>query len=392
LKEEYDYTTGLFSPNSVITQSSNLASVFETVVGPKQTRSDLVLFESGLSPKDFPQTSVTDFSRKAINSDNPFKSFLNAIYYQTYSKKKNLYDPKKEAAEVYVDEFLNWSSSGKQPWAACINLMDAHLPYIPRNKHNLWGDDKFKQLQDIMSFQNSISEQMWGYHHAVQMLYDGCIRQADTGLERLLTTLTAKNLLEDTLVVITSDHGESFGERSCLNPNMRLYGHNHGIHEVLTHVPLIVKQPGQTQPNVQHRAATLTNFPKVVRNAIAGGAADSAFVPEEGVVLSSSKRQVANKYADGDQPLPNDDIWRAVYYDVEYEPGVIKHATWSDYATSIHARNAQTAYIVEADTMSSVESTYDGLTKMNVKLGDSEDREMEREIQARLTDLGYLSE
>lgn len=390
LTDKYGYKTGLFSPNSVVTQSSNLASVFGTVVGPKQTRSDFVLFDHALSPKDFPKTSVPDFIRKAITSDHPIQSLVNGAYYRFCLKNTRSYHPEKENATVYVDEFLDWVPRQERPWGACINLMDAHIPYIPREKYNMWADSDFKKLHDKIDTTENIPDRMWGYLHAIQSLYDGCIRQADAGLNRLLTTLEEGGVLDDTFVVITSDHGEAFGERSRINSDIRLFGHNHGIPEVLTHVPLIVKEPGQTKPDVEGRAATLTNFPKSVHAAISGRDAASAFVPEDGVVLSSCKRSVSDKFAADGQSLPDDEVWRAVYHDIEDDDAVMKHATWGDHSVSVHVRDAQTSYIVKGDSANVVESEYEGLDDVNAKVGDSENRELGGEVQDRLAELGYL--
>ncbi len=70
---------------------------------------------------------------------------------------------------------------------------------------------------------------------AIIDLYDGCIAAVDAQLGRLFESLNAQGLLDETLVVVTSDHGESF-----LEHGMMLHGQTY---EPLLHVPLIVRFP-----------------------------------------------------------------------------------------------------------------------------------------------------
>ena len=68
--------------------------------------------------------------------------------------------------------------------------------------------------------------------------YDGSLTYWDNELNELLTTLEDRGVLRDTFVVITSDHGEMFGEHG-------LYGHGKSLTEPVIHVPLILKTPGR---------------------------------------------------------------------------------------------------------------------------------------------------
>jgi len=71
-------------------------------------------------------------------------------------------------------------------------------------------------------------------------LYDAGVRQMDDGIARLVDLLEAKNLLDDTLIVVTSDHGEEFLEHGGV-----LHGRTH--FEEVIRVPLIVCGPGAPQ-------------------------------------------------------------------------------------------------------------------------------------------------
>lgn len=66
--------------------------------------------------------------------------------------------------------------------------------------------------------------------------YDGGIAYLDQELGLLYDELRERDILGDTLVVITSDHGEMFGEH-------QLYGHGSSLHRPQLHVPLLMLFP-----------------------------------------------------------------------------------------------------------------------------------------------------
>ena len=68
-------------------------------------------------------------------------------------------------------------------------------------------------------------------------LYDGEIRYTDDVLARLLAALEQSGLDRKTLVVVTADHGQHFGEHG-------IFGHSTTLFEPVLHVPLILRGPG----------------------------------------------------------------------------------------------------------------------------------------------------
>jgi arylsulfatase A-like enzyme len=71
--------------------------------------------------------------------------------------------------------------------------------------------------------------------------YDAEIRSADRSFGRLVAQLRNLGLYDDALIVVTSDHGEEFGEHG------RVGWHAHTLYDELLHVPLLVKLPGTTR-------------------------------------------------------------------------------------------------------------------------------------------------
>jgi arylsulfatase A-like enzyme len=77
-----------------------------------------------------------------------------------------------------------------------------------------------------------------------ELLYLGGIAWVDDWVGRLVAKLREEGLYDNTLIILTSDHGEEFGEH---NPKAFYDRHGHTLYEELVHVPLIVKLPRQAQ-------------------------------------------------------------------------------------------------------------------------------------------------
>ncbi len=90
----------------------------------------------------------------------------------------------------------------------------------------------------------------------VEALYDSGIRYTDAQLGRLFARLDERGLLERTLVVVTSDHGEEFWEHGG-------WGHGHPMYEHQSRVPLIVRLP-----DGMAAALGLQAGPRVVRQQV----------------------------------------------------------------------------------------------------------------------------
>ncbi|HOQ30059.1 MAG TPA: sulfatase-like hydrolase/transferase, partial [Armatimonadota bacterium] len=66
--------------------------------------------------------------------------------------------------------------------------------------------------------------------------YDGAVAYMDAAIQSIFTALEAKGILDDTVVVITADHGETLYEHEC-------WFDHHGTYDNVLHVPLIIRYP-----------------------------------------------------------------------------------------------------------------------------------------------------
>jgi hypothetical protein len=88
-------------------------------------------------------------------------------------------------------------------------------------------------------------------------------------LNRLLGELKARGALDNTVVIVTSDHGEQFGEHG-------LFLHGNSLYQPLLHVPLVIRYPPAVPPGVRVASrATLRDLSATVLDLLKGPGTDA---------------------------------------------------------------------------------------------------------------------
>jgi len=128
-------------------------------------------------------------------------------------------------------------------WA---HLMDPHIPYYPMKTQTGLSKHEMRTLNDkiIESVHNNYDPTSEETQIALQ-LYKEDISEMDRALGPLL-----ENVPDDTLLIITADHGEEFGEHGQYSH------HDNKFYPELTHVPLIISGPGIKPQTVIERVST----------------------------------------------------------------------------------------------------------------------------------------
>ncbi len=93
----------------------------------------------------------------------------------------------------------------------------------------------------------------------LRALYDGEISYLDFRMGQLFDYLRELQVLDDTVLIITSDHGENFGEHHLMD-------HQFCVYDTLLHVPLIIRYPKLFQPGlrVTQQVQTTDIFPTIL--------------------------------------------------------------------------------------------------------------------------------
>jgi arylsulfatase A-like enzyme len=159
--------------------------------------------------------------------------------------------------------FLDWLGRRRpdRPFFAFLNYFDAHDSYVapaeflgrfgirPRTQHD------FEFIMDYLSFIKSTTPR-----RDVQMVrdcYEDCIAYLDDQLGRLLDELDHQGLLADTDVIITSDHGEAFGDHGIL-------GHSYSVNLDEIGVPLVILSPDAPAGRRVFSPVSLRDLPATV--------------------------------------------------------------------------------------------------------------------------------
>jgi arylsulfatase A-like enzyme len=128
-----------------------------------------------------------------------------------------------------------------RPLFLFVNYFDAHAPYdAPKDRSYPFPEDG-RDLPPVPPFEDLLRRAVPITAELLQDAvdqYDREIRVQDQALAELWGMLESHGLLEDTLVIVTADHGEAFGDLP------ELYGHGCAPFEPVAHVPLVVHRNG----------------------------------------------------------------------------------------------------------------------------------------------------
>lgn len=128
------------------------------------------------------------------------------------------------------------------PWFLWLHYMDVHEPYRPPRRHAArFQSTERPRLSNRALWQKALSrpgEINENERQHLVDLYDAEINFADEQIGRLLMYLRRLDSLDSTLVIVTADHGEEFGEHGQFSHRFELY-------DELLRVPLIMRLPAR---------------------------------------------------------------------------------------------------------------------------------------------------
>ena len=195
-----------------------------------------------------------------------------------------------------TDAFLNWHAANRdRPFFAFLNYFDGHQPY--------YSPTEFRKFSGPPALAS--------YYAAISFL--------DSEIDRILVAMRERGVLDNTLVVVTSDHGELFRFKG-------LSGHAHNLYVNTVRVPLFIRLPGRV-PEGQRLAGpvTLRDLAATVLDLAAPGAPSlpgvslAAAWSEAGasspVIAEVTKaRNIPSSYptARGDMRMLLDDRWQLI--------------------------------------------------------------------------------
>jgi arylsulfatase A-like enzyme len=206
-----------------------------------------------LLPSEF--TLANAFRRNgfktALFSENPYitstfgyhKGFA---FHRSYFSYEALQRTKREGSDVALDsekmhgDVRAWIAAAEDaPWFCYVHNLRPHSPYFPpRPFAHLFSEGLPRGRADgsvptLLQLEVTATAEEAEYLAA---LYDGNLRYCDDLIGQLLDWLDSTHRLDDTLVIITADHGEAFMQHGWLQ-------HGSTTYDEMIHVPLVFKFP-----------------------------------------------------------------------------------------------------------------------------------------------------
>ena len=169
------------------------------------------------------------------------------------------------SAEVITDDTLLWLEQTEDPFFCWTHYMDVHHPcYPPSVYRERQGLDSITQAEVGKLYSQVLEDhERLDQHQREQLhrLYQASVDYTSDQTQRILHHLRETDRLKDTLVVITSDHGELFGEWDD-------YGKPERMYDELLHVPLIVINGPSSLSAAREELISLIDVPPLIWEAL----------------------------------------------------------------------------------------------------------------------------
>ena len=164
---------------------------------------------------------------------------------------------------VINEMVFSWlDANGDKPFFLFVNYMDTHRVYNTTPRPNLLPTPAVQDNGELLD--ELIRRALPGQGQIPQKLvqkvidqYDTAIANVDASIGALLDGLAAMGLYDNTLIVLTSDHGEYFGEH-------HLVEHSKDVYQPALFVPLIIKAPGTRIARVEDTLVSSVDLPRMV--------------------------------------------------------------------------------------------------------------------------------
>jgi arylsulfatase A-like enzyme len=342
-------------------------------LGPeKNYNAGFDVFNDGEEDSDSVDT-VVNFVDERLSSDSRLYSVLRRLWHMFGSAAGiSAYDRASSITDDAIAWLDGWDGDRFFIW---IHYMDVHYPFQPPNEHlEAVGHDavsarRAARLNDVMqeSPESLTDEDV----SDLEALYRGETNYVDHNVGRLLDTLSERGLQEETMVVLTADHGEAFGEHGR-------WGHHPHMYDELLRVPLIVDDPNRPPETVDRQVSLVDLFPTICDacdvdrpSKIQG---ENLYKPTERVALGTSNG--------GERLAARTSEWKLLWHVEEETVELYNLADDPSETTDVSERNSQVVDRLRAE----LEQYREAARSTDTEVPAVEESEA---VKQRLRDLGY---
>lgn len=157
-----------------------------------------------------------------------------------------------------VEDFMNWQAQlpKTQPFFSFIFFDNVHAYDFPEDAQHTPFKPYWEEVNNLQ-LNNDFDPNPYLNR------YKNAVHYADINIGKVLTYLKQKHLLENTIVVIGSDHGEEFNDS-----HQNYWGHNGNFMEYQAKVPMIIHWPGKEKGEINYRTSGLDMVPTLLPQAL----------------------------------------------------------------------------------------------------------------------------
>ncbi len=362
--DEADYQTVAFSNNPYISDTFNTAQGFDRVFCPVELHEPRSNLAGVLVKRIMQPAGLVGMTLAAATNEDAGGKFTTQLV-RRWLKRRDV----------------------ERPFFLFVNLLEPHDPYEPHHPHR-------RALMDTEELDRSY-EHTWAQQVAFSLLkrdcysaaeldllnktYDAETRMVDDYVGQIIDSVARQADLDNTLVILTADHGENLGDH-------HLMGHQWCVYQTLTHVPLIVRFPKRIRPGRSDRLVQNVDLLPTVVDAVWGSPMPTAstsgrslFPPpghQEGTRLpqepapdgdvAASARSDEPDAARPSRPFPtgrlivserigpmNASLWAAQRHDPAFDKapylGVLRSIRQGDWKVIVHADGREELYHLADD-------------------------------------------
>lgn len=224
----------LFLDGKLVTMAEMLASFGYQTVG--FSNNPWISDSAGMS-RGFEVFKQTWMKNKGITE------FILSQIFQHYLPTR--YDDGAKETNRWVIRWLEKEYEPTEPFFIFINYMEAHMPTYPSPSYDLYLKEPLTletraRIRDVgrneFTFISGVAPLLESDFEVLIDLYDAEITYLDAKIGEIIETLRKKKLLDDTVVIVLSDHGENIGDHDHV-------GHHLCVYDSLLRIPLIIRYP-----------------------------------------------------------------------------------------------------------------------------------------------------
>ena len=286
------------------------ATTFENAVGQSSwTRASMASVFTGLWPMSHATNGRKDvlapeaetlaellqrqgyLTMAIVLNHNVFPVFGFAQGFENYTKMT------RGGAAKATDTFLGWLDrrADERPFFAWLHPVDPHDPYVPPPEFRELFDDLDGEPLELKRPPTREDTTDWSPQRMARVvrhltnLYDAEIAANDRSFGRLLSGLEERGLLEETMIVFVSDHGEEFQEHGG-------WTHGHNLNSETLDIPLVIRFPdrgrGERVDDVVQHIDILPTILDYLGIAVPGHVEGRSLLPLVGSPDDADRRQV----------------------------------------------------------------------------------------------------